>query len=169
MINNGVPQHIVQRFLGHETAQMTSVYAHIMDSTLKRAIDEYRAKKVDISGSVVPDNGAAVPEDALVLKRNVLAQALPNGQCHLPVQAGPCPHANACLTCGHFRSTARFLPVLKQQLADAERMVEWGKDNDAKRVLEMNQRVAGNLRRMITALENESTLIDVAQLQIERP
>jgi hypothetical protein len=87
MINNGVPQHIVQRFLGHETAQMTSVYAHIMDSTLKRAIEEYRAKKVDISGMVVPDAGAAVSEDALVLKRNVQAQALPNGQCHLPVQA----------------------------------------------------------------------------------
>ena len=139
MINNGVPQHIVQRFLGHESPQMTSVYAHIMDSTLKRAIEEYRAKKVDISGAVVPDVGATVPDDALVLKRNVQAQALPNGQCHLPVQAGPCPHANACLTCGHFRSTVRFLPVLKQQLADADRMVDWAKENDAKRVLEMNE------------------------------
>jgi integrase/recombinase XerD len=110
------------------------------------------------------DAGAAVPEDALVLKRSVQAQALPNGQCHLPVQAGPCPHANACLTCGHFRSTTRFLPVLKQQLADAERMVEWAQTNDAGRVLEMNERVAANLRKMITALEREVTLIEVAQL-----
>src|SRR5438309_8541634 len=97
-----------------------------MDSTLKQAIEEYCAKKVDISGVVVPDTGAAVSEEALVLKRSVQAQALPNGQCHLPVQAGPCAHANACLTCGHFRSTARFLPVLRQQLTDAERMVAWG-------------------------------------------
>jgi integrase len=164
MINNGVPQHIVQRFLGHESPEMTSVYAHLMDSTLKRAIEEYRAKKVDTSGTVVPDAGAAVPEDALVLKRSVQAQALPNGQCHLPVQAGPCPHASACLTCGHFRSTTRFLPVLKQQLADAERMVEWAQTNDAGRVLEMNERVAANLRKMITALEREVTLIEVAQL-----
>jgi integrase len=168
MINNGVPQHIVQRFLGHESPQMTSVYAHIMDSTLKRAIEEYRARKVGISGAVVPDTGAAVPEDALVLKRNVQAQALPNGQCHLPVQAGPCPHANACLTCGHFRSTARFLPVLKQQLADAERMMEWAKDNDAGRVLEMNERVAANLRKMIAALEGESTLIEISQVVASR-
>jgi integrase/recombinase XerD len=35
MINNGVPQHIVQRFLGHESPEMTSVYAHIHDSTLR--------------------------------------------------------------------------------------------------------------------------------------
>jgi hypothetical protein len=40
----------------------------------------------------------------VLARRNVRAQALPNGQCHLPVQTGPCPHANACLTCGHFRA-----------------------------------------------------------------
>jgi len=164
MINNGVPQHIVQRFLGHESPEMTSVYAHLMDSTLKHAIEEYRAKKVDISGTFMPDAGAAVPEDALVLKRSVQAQALPNGHCHLPVQAGPCPHANACLTCGHFRSTVRFLPVLKQQLADADRMVDWARENDAQRVLEMNERVARNLRKMIVALDGGSTMILVAEL-----
>jgi integrase len=164
MINNGVPQHVVQRFLGHESPQMTSVYAHIMDSTLKRAVEEYREKKVDISGVVVPDVGVALPDDDLVLKRNVQAQALPNGLCHLPVQAGLCPHANACLTCGHFRSSARFLPVLRQQLVDAERIVDWARDNAAQRVLEMNERVAGNLRKMIAALDGGSTLIEVAQL-----
>ena len=36
MINNGVPQHIVQRYLGHESPCMTSTYAHVMDSTMKR-------------------------------------------------------------------------------------------------------------------------------------
>lgn len=34
MINNGVPQHIVQRYLGHESPEMTMVYAHIHDETL---------------------------------------------------------------------------------------------------------------------------------------
>jgi integrase/recombinase XerD len=38
MINNGVPQHIVQRYLGHESPQMTAMYAHIHDSTLRTAI-----------------------------------------------------------------------------------------------------------------------------------
>ncbi|KMQ25991.1 hypothetical protein TU58_17105 [Bacillus cereus] len=35
MINTGVPQHIVQKFLGHESPVMTSRYAHIFDETLK--------------------------------------------------------------------------------------------------------------------------------------
>jgi integrase/recombinase XerD len=36
MINAGVPQHIVQRYLGHESPEMTMVYAHIFDETLRK-------------------------------------------------------------------------------------------------------------------------------------
>ncbi|MDS6149319.1 tranposase B [Staphylococcus aureus subsp. aureus SA8601] len=36
MINNGMPQHIVQKFLGHESPEMTSRYAHIFDETTKK-------------------------------------------------------------------------------------------------------------------------------------
>jgi integrase/recombinase XerD len=153
LINNGVPQHLVQRFLGHESPEMTNTYAHIFDSTLKRALDDYRTKKVDITGTVVASWGDPIPDDALLLKRTVLAQALPNGHCHLPIQAGPCPHANACLTCTHFRSSERFLPNLKQQLAETERILQWARDNHATRQLEMNERVRKNLVNMITALE----------------
>jgi len=154
LINNGVPQHLVQRFLGHESPEMTNTYAHIFDSTLKRALDDYRTKKVDVTGAVVESWGDSIPDDALLLKRTVLAQALPNGHCHLPVQAGPCPHANACLTCTHFRTSERFLPNLKQQLAETERILQWAQDNHATRQLEMNERVRKNLVKMITALES---------------
>jgi integrase len=34
MINNGVPQHIVQRYLGHESPTMTARYAFIHDQTM---------------------------------------------------------------------------------------------------------------------------------------
>jgi hypothetical protein len=153
LINNGVPQHLVQRFLGHESPEMTNTYAHIFDSTLKHALDDYRTKKVDITGAVIESWGDSIPDDALLLKRTILAQALPNGHCHLPVQAGPCPHANACLTCTHFRSSERFLPILKQQLAETERILQWAQDNRAVRQLEMNERVQKNLINMITALE----------------
>jgi hypothetical protein len=42
MINNDVPQRVVQQFLGHETPAMTARYAHIHDSTMKRKLAEYR-------------------------------------------------------------------------------------------------------------------------------
>ncbi|WP_240047037.1 tyrosine-type recombinase/integrase, partial [Staphylococcus aureus] len=44
MINNGVPQHIVQKFLGHESPEMTARYAHIFhlnSSILLSIIDGY--------------------------------------------------------------------------------------------------------------------------------
>ena len=63
-----------------------------------------------------------------------------------------------------FRSTARFLPVLKQQLADAERMVAWAKENDSNRVLEMSERVASNLGKMIAALESETSPLTLRRL-----
>ena len=31
MINKGVPQYIIQRYLGHESPEMTQTYAHIHD------------------------------------------------------------------------------------------------------------------------------------------
>ena len=52
MINNGVPQHIVQRYLGHETPTMTSTYAHIMDETLKKEFAAFQGKMVDINGKI---------------------------------------------------------------------------------------------------------------------
>jgi integrase/recombinase XerD len=142
---------------------MTNTYAHIFDSTLKRALEDYRTKKVDVTGAVIEGWGDSIPDDALLLKRTVHAQALPNGHCHLPVQAGPCPHANACLTCTHFRSSERFLPILKQQLAETERILEWARDNSATRQIEMNERVRSNLRNMIGALEGGASLADVAE------
>lgn len=42
MINADVPQHIVQRFLGHESAEMTARYATVHDATLKKAFVKFQ-------------------------------------------------------------------------------------------------------------------------------
>ena len=73
MINNDVPQRVVQQFLGHETPAMTARYAHIHDSTMKRKLAEYRGKVVDITGKVVEGDGPPISSDALWLKRSLSA------------------------------------------------------------------------------------------------
>lgn len=151
MINNGVPQHIVQRYLGHESPEMTSVYAHIHDQTLKREFDRFRERMVNAAGRVVEaddDNG-----ELQWFKRNILAQALPNGHCFLPLAAGPCPHANACLTCAHFRTDIRFLPQHKTQLAETASILDKARDNAWTRQIEMNEQVKRNLESIIETLE----------------
>ena len=51
------------------------------------------------------------------------------------------------------RVSFNLLPILKQQLAETERILQWAQENRAARQLEMNERVRKNLVSMITALE----------------
>jgi integrase/recombinase XerD len=153
MINNGVPQHIVQRYLGHESPTMTARYAFIHDQTMKEEYAKFRGKVVDVTGKVIEQKGPVDSGEAQWIKKNVLVQALPNGRCALPIVAGDCPHANACLTCVHFRTNASFLAQHKAQLQETQRLIQIARVNGWQRQVEMNERVETNLNRMISALE----------------
>lgn len=157
MINNGVPLHIVQRYLGHESPTMTMEYAHIHDQTMKREFAEFQGKLVDVTGKVVENNNLEADNlEAQWLKKNIMAQALPNGLCALPAKIGSCPHANACLTCTHFRTSIDYLESHKKQLEETEKIVETAKEKGWQRQLEMNEKVADNLRNIINGIEEVS-------------
>ena len=97
MINNGVPQHIVQKFLGHESPEMTSRYAHIFDETLKAEFTKFKEKLVTNNGDIIElDNDNEVDDvDLQWFKKNINAQVLPNGYCRLPVIVGSCSYCMA--------------------------------------------------------------------------
>lgn len=157
MINNGVPQHIVQRYLGHNSPNMTATYAHLFDSTLKKEIAEYHGRTVNISGQVLSaENPELETSDLQWFKRNVHAQALPNGSCARPIIKGDCPHANACLTCGDFRTTVEFLDQHKEQLEQTEQIIEKAKVNNWQRQVEMNDKIKTNLENIISSLESDN-------------
>ena len=72
MINNGVPQHIIQRYLGHESPDMTATYATIHDKTMKAEIAKYQGKVVNIAGQVVEPNDTEADDEGLQwFKRNI--------------------------------------------------------------------------------------------------
>lgn len=160
MINNGVPQHIIQRYLGHESPDMTAVYAQIHDQTMKEEVAKFRGRVVNIAGQVVePNDVQADTAELQWFKRNIQAQALPNGSCALPTISKGCPHANACLTCTHFRTSAEYLGEHKKELEQTERLLEKALANGWVRQIEMNEKVKANLEAMVTSLEaqeNES-------------
>ena len=85
-----------------------------------------------------------------------MAQALPNGICALPLPQQRCPHANACLSCAHFRTHKQFLPQHRAQLETTNKIIETAKNNGWQRHLEMNVAVKENLQSIITSLEEES-------------
>lgn len=154
MINRGVPLHIIQKYLGHETPEMTMRYARIYDQTLKQEITKFQGKVVNIAGQVIESSAPELDTaDLQWFKRNIQAQALSNGSCALPAPMKECPHANACLTCTHFRTTIEFLDQHKEQLYQTEKIIEKAKVNGWTRQVEMNERVMANLQHMINSLE----------------
>lgn len=152
LINLDVPQEVVRRILDHDSAQMTSHYARLHDTTVRRHWEQTR--KVNISGDTVTfDPNGPLAEAAWAKQRLSRAtHALPNGYCGLPLVQS-CPHANSCLTCPMFLTTAEFLPQHRQHHQQTLRIISTAEARGQTRMVEMNRHVADNLTAIITSLE----------------
>ncbi|HET6864937.1 MAG TPA: tyrosine-type recombinase/integrase [Solirubrobacteraceae bacterium] len=111
LINAGVPVHVVQRYLGHLSAEMTMRYAHTLRETHEREFLRY--KKITADGNDL----ALDPRDlfGLIELGKRTDRVLPNGLCMLPPRQ-TCNRGNACLTCDKFTTDASYLPEHEQQL-----------------------------------------------------
>ncbi|HZD14115.1 MAG TPA: tyrosine-type recombinase/integrase [Pseudonocardiaceae bacterium] len=151
LINRDVPQEVVRRILDHDSPQMTAHYARLHDTTVRRHWEA--ARKVDITGDVVVVDPAGPLAEAAWAKQRLgrATQALPNGFCGLPVQK-TCPHANACLTCPMFVTTAEFLPQHHTHRQQVIELITAAQARGQNRLVEMNQQVLGNLDNIIGTL-----------------
>ena len=154
LINAGVPQHVIQKLLGHASPRMTARYAQIHDRTVRDAFERYCRQRVNIAGEAVPYDPDAVTADAEWVKHNLarIRDSLPNGYCGRPPQQD-CPHPNACLTCPDFQTTPEFLDVHRQQAADQPRLIARADANGQFRLADNLRRVQDSLDRIIPALE----------------
>jgi integrase len=159
LINRDIPQEVVRRILDHDSPQMTAHYARLHDTTVRRHWEA--AHKVDITGQAVvvdPDGPLA---EAVWAKQRLgrVTQALPNGFCGLPVQK-TCPHANACLTCPMFVTTAEFLTQHRTHRQQVHQIITAAEARGQTRLVEMNQQVLDNLDRVITGLSEDPSTDD---------
>ena len=155
LINAGVPQHVIQRLLGHASPRMTARYAQIHDHTVRDAFQRYCAQRVDTTGDLVPYDPDALTADAEWAKHNLarVRDSLPNGYCGRPPQQD-CPHPNACLTCPDFQTTPEFLDVHRQQAATNKKLIARADSNGQFRLADNLRRVQDSLERIIPALEH---------------
>ena len=100
LINSGVPQHVVQKLLGHASPHMTAHYARVHDTTIREAFDNYQSQRVNIAGQPLGYDPNAPTAAAEWVKHNLsrIRDSLPNGYCSRHQAAGACPYANACGT-----------------------------------------------------------------------
>ena len=154
LINAGVPQHVIQRLLGHASPRMTARYAQIHDSTVRAAFEAYCAQRVNTAGELVAYDPDASTADAEWVKHNLsrVQDSLPNGYCGRPPQQD-CPHPNACLTCPDFQTTPEFLDVHRQHAATNRKLIARADANGQFRLATNLRRVQDSLDQIIPALE----------------
>ncbi len=160
LINSGVPQHVVQKLLGHASPHMTGHYAKVHDATIREAFDRYQAQRVNTTGEPISYDPGAPTASAEWVKHNLnrVRDSLPNGYCARPAQQD-CPHPNACLTCPDFQTTPVFLPIHRRQAATNRRLIAQADANGQARLGDNLRRVQASLDAIIPALEalgNES-------------
>lgn len=120
MTNEQVRQYIIQCYLRHQSPDMLQHYAELLPNTIKQEMEEFRHKKkiVDVSGKEVKQIHSELDNniDLEWLRAKMQPKALAMGFCARPALLKPCPHANACMSCEHFRLDEDDLPALKQHL-----------------------------------------------------
>jgi len=151
MINSGVPQHFVKKFLGHENSRTTMIYARILNKTLKKEILPKNNILVDIKGTMRINDVKTGMEN-----EQIYNQVLPNGYCSLSTDLS-CPHSNACLTCTHFRTDKTFLPTHLNQIEETKLLINNAITNKWERQVQTNTEVLTNLEKMVKELSEVTT------------
>jgi integrase len=154
LINSGVPQHVVQKLLGHASPNMTGHYARVHDSTIRQAFDRYQQQRVNTAGDLLGYDPDAPTATAEWVKHNLsrVRDSLPNGYCGRPPQQD-CPHPNACLTCPDFQTTPEFLDVHRRQATTNRRLIARADTNGQFRLAANLRQVQASLEQIIPALE----------------
>ena len=154
LINSGVPQHVVQKLLGHASPNMTAHYAHVHDTTIREAFDHYQQQRVNTAGERLDYDPDAPTASAEWVKHNLsrIRDSLPNGYCGRPPQQD-CPHPNACLTCPDFQTTPEFLDIHRRQSTANRKLIARADANGQFRLADNLRQVQTSLERIIPALE----------------
>lgn len=118
LLNDGVPFHVVQRYLGHKSPEMTARYAATLAATAEAEFLKH--KKIGAHGAEVDIAPHDIYEMTQLAART--DRVLPNGVCLLP-PLKTCDKGNACLSCGHFATDATHLGELRAQLAATEALI----------------------------------------------
>ncbi|SDQ50544.1 site-specific tyrosine recombinase XerC (plasmid) [Tsukamurella tyrosinosolvens] len=112
LLNDGVPLHVVQRYLGHKSPEMTLRYAATLAATSEAEFLKH--KKIGAGGVDIALSPSDIYDMTQLAKRT--DRVLPNGVCLLP-PVKTCDKGNACLSCGHFATDATHLDELRAQHA----------------------------------------------------
>ncbi|SIL38738.1 transposase [Mycobacteroides abscessus subsp. abscessus] len=147
LLNDGVPIHVVQRYLGHKSPEMTMRYAATLAATAEAEFLKH--KKIGAHGVDIGISPADILDMTQLAART--DRVLPNGVCLLPPLKS-CDKGNACLSCGHFATDATHTAELKDQYAKTTALIELRRNQHRQRtgreLTDDNVWIAARLREL---------------------
>lgn len=164
LLNAGVPVHVVQRYLGHRSPEMSMRYAQTLDSTAREAFLKH--KQIGTDGREIN----IAPQDLIDLQQldRRADRSLPNGVCLLP-PTKTCDKGNACLSCGSFATDRTHLPDHRQQRERTAALVRVRKEQFERRngasMPETNIWLQGRLRELASL----DAIIQRLESDVEQP
>ena len=120
LLDEGVPLHITQEYIGHDGPEMTVRYWRARDSVIVAHLE--RAGFVGAGGADV-DGMDFRQFEALSYMEGRADRVLPHGLCTLP-PTQVCDKGNACFSCSLFVTHAGMLPAIKEQARDQQALIE---------------------------------------------
>lgn len=154
LLDKEVPFTVIQKLLHHNSPEMSLVYTQVTDSRKRKKYIEFINLVGKKSDKLFEENKKMEEiYEVQWLKKNLKAQALPNGYCSLPVSLGQCPYSNKCLICKHFKTTKGHLKILKKQLIRTNQLLEILSEREMTQQLEINMMIKENLLRVISSIE----------------
>lgn len=153
LAERGAKLQTIMKILGHQSAQMSLVYARISD---KAVLEDYRKvlePGATVAGPLSETLRAGKLPDAEVewLKANFFKTELELGRCLRLPQEGPC-ECELYLTCPKFVTTPEYAPRLKARREKEFALIEDAISNGWEREVERHRCTVGRIEQLLEDL-----------------
>jgi hypothetical protein len=156
LAERGAKLHTIMSILGHESPQMTMVYARISDAEVLR---DYRSvlepgATIAGAGAEAIRAGALSAEAVDWLRGNFLKTELELGHCLRLPSEGPC-ECDLYLSCSRFVTTPAYAPRLRERRRLELSLADDGRERTWPREVERHCAVARRIEQLLSDLGEE--------------
>lgn len=153
LAERGAKLHTIMKILGHESAQMSVIYAQISDQAVLQDYQAVLGPDAVVAGPAAEHIrlGELTPSELVWLQANYYKTELELGRCLKLPQEGPC-ECELYLTCAKFVTTPAYAPRLRRRRRIEQELVEDAFAHDWQREVERHQCTIRRLEQLLTDL-----------------
>jgi integrase len=152
LAERGAKLHTIMKILGHDSAQMSVIYAQISDQAVLHDYQAVLGPQAIVAGPAAEHirSGEFTPAELAWLQANYFKTELELGRCLRLPQEGPC-ECELYLTCAKFVTTPVYAPRLRRRRIEQE-LVEDAAAHGWQREIERHQCTIRRLEQLLTDL-----------------